>query len=48
MFSEDMIFAAPALPLGFTESAWKKLREDNLIHDNLALGVATMAAEIVI
>jgi pyrrolysine biosynthesis protein PylD len=48
MFPEDMVFAAPALPLGFTDSGWKKLKEENLIHDNLGLGVATMAAEIIV
>ncbi|MEN3024953.1 MAG: 3-methylornithyl-N6-L-lysine dehydrogenase PylD [Candidatus Methanosuratincola petrocarbonis] len=48
LISNDRIFSVPAMPLGFTRSARSKLRKENLIHDNLELGVAAMAVDLVI
>jgi len=47
MIKEGAIFTAPAVPLGFTKAALKKLGQDRIIHDKLALGVATMAFDLV-
>jgi pyrrolysine biosynthesis protein PylD len=46
LVGDDTIFSAPAIPLGFTRSAFAKLPKCNLIHDPLELGTATMAAEL--
>jgi pyrrolysine biosynthesis protein PylD len=47
MIREDTVVSAPAIPLGLTKDALKKISWKNLIHDPLELGVATMAVEIV-
>jgi len=47
LVNNERIFSAPAMPLGFTRSAWAKLRKESLIHDHLELGVAAMAADLV-
>jgi pyrrolysine biosynthesis protein PylD len=44
MIKPEMIVSSPAIPVGLTESAMRKLPEDNLIHDPLQLGVISMAA----
>ena len=44
MIKEEMLIAAPAIPVGLTQAALRKL-EHNLVHDPLQLGVATMAVE---
>ena len=40
----DTIISAPAIPIGLTNSALKKLPTCNLIHDPLQLGVVAMVA----
>ncbi len=40
-------FSVPAIPMGFTKAALKRIPEGNLIHDSLELGVATMALDLV-
>ncbi|MDD1776252.1 MAG: 3-methylornithyl-N6-L-lysine dehydrogenase PylD [Candidatus Methanomethylicus sp.] len=45
-FGDDTVFSAPAIPLGFTKAAFKKIAPENLIHDPLELGTAAMAAEL--
>ena len=40
----ETIISAPALPIGLTKSALKKLPSSNLIHDPLQLGVVAMVA----
>jgi len=47
LVSDERVFAVPAIPLGFTPSAKAKIRKENLIHDKLELGVATMAVDLV-
>jgi len=44
---KDTIVSAPAIPIGLTREALSKLPKENLIHDPLELGVATMVAELV-
>jgi pyrrolysine biosynthesis protein PylD len=44
MIKENTIISAPAIPLGLTRAALRKIRR-NLIHDPLQLGVAAMAVE---
>ena len=44
MIKEDMFISAPAMPVGLTQAALRKV-EHNLVHDPLQLGVATMAVE---
>jgi len=48
MITNNIIISAPAIPLGLTENALKKLPSRNLIHDPLQLGVATMALESIV
>jgi pyrrolysine biosynthesis protein PylD len=43
LVKRDTVVSAPAIPLGLTGGALRKLSRDNLIHDPLQLGVATMA-----
>jgi len=45
LVDEDTVIAAPAIPLGLTKGALRKLPWRNLIHDPLQLGVAAMAVE---
>lgn len=45
MISENTLISAPAIPLGLTKAAMKKISWQNLVHDPLQLGVATMAVE---
>lgn len=45
MVSKSTLISAPAMPLGLTKDALRKLGWRNLIHDPLQLGVATMAFE---
>ncbi len=45
--NSEMVFSAPAIPLGLTHVALKKLPRENLIHDPLQLGVAAMSVELV-
>jgi pyrrolysine biosynthesis protein PylD len=45
MITETTIIAAPGIPLGLTNDALKKISQNNLIHDSLELGVATMALD---
>ena len=47
MIKEEAVFAAPAIPLGLTKAALRRLGDDRLVHDTLALGVATMAFDLV-
>jgi len=47
LVSKEMVFSIPAIPLGLTPAAIDKLPRENLIHDTLELGVATMVAELV-
>lgn len=47
LISKDMIFSVPAVPIGLTRAALAKLPKENLIHDTLELGVATMTTELV-
>ena len=42
--NSEMIVSSPAIPLGLTESALKKLPSNHLIHDPLQLGVVAMVA----
>ena len=44
MVKEDTLISAPAIPLGLTQAALRKAGQ-NLVHDSLELGVATMAVE---
>jgi len=44
MITENTLISAPAIPLGLTRAALRKIGR-NLIHDPLQLGVATMALE---
>ena len=44
MIKENTLISAPAIPVGLTRAALRKIRR-NLIHDPLQLGVATMAVE---
>lgn len=44
---EGAIFAIPAIPLGLTKAAMRRLGADNLIHDPLLLGVSAMAYDLV-
>jgi pyrrolysine biosynthesis protein PylD len=44
MIKENTMISAPAIPIGLTHAALKKV-EHNLVHDPLQLGVATMAVE---
>jgi pyrrolysine biosynthesis protein PylD len=44
MIQENTLISAPAIPVGLTEAARRKVGR-NLIHDPLQLGVATMAVE---
>ena len=44
MLHENTLISAPAIPLGLTEAALRKVGK-NLVHDPLQLGVATMAVE---
>ena len=44
MIKENTLISAPAIPLGLTRAALRKIGR-NLIHDPLQLGVATMAVE---
>jgi pyrrolysine biosynthesis protein PylD len=44
MIRGDTLISAPAIPVGLTEAALRKVGH-NLIHDPLQLGVATMAVE---
>jgi len=44
MIKEDTLISAPAIPVGLTDAAIRKLGR-NLVHDPLQLGVATMAVE---
>jgi len=43
--AEDTLISAPAVPLGLTKGALRRLNPQNLIHDPLQLGVAAMAVE---
>jgi pyrrolysine biosynthesis protein PylD len=44
MIKENTLIASPAIPVGLTEAAIRKIGR-HLIHDPLQLGVATMAVE---
>jgi len=45
MISENTLISAPAIPLGLTKAALRRISWQNLVHDPLQLGVATMAVE---
>lgn len=45
MITDDIMISAPAIPLGLTQAALRRINPQNLIHDPLQLGVATMAVE---
>jgi len=44
MINENTFISAPAIPIGLTPAALKKVNR-NLVHDPLQLGVATMAVD---
>ena len=44
MVKENTLISAPAIPLGLTQAALRKVGQ-NLVHDSLQLGVATMAVQ---
>jgi pyrrolysine biosynthesis protein PylD len=44
MIDENTIISAPAIPVGLTKAALRKVGP-NLVHDSLELGVATMAVD---
>jgi len=45
MITDDTMISAPAIPLGLTQAALRRINPQSLIHDPLQLGVATMAVE---
>lgn len=45
MIRKGMLISAPAIPVGLTNAALKKMSSRNLVHDPLQLGVATMVVE---
>jgi pyrrolysine biosynthesis protein PylD len=45
VIAENTMISAPAVPLGLTKGALRRLNSQNLIHDPLQLGVAAMAVE---
>ncbi len=47
MITKDTFIAAPGIPLGLTKNARKKISPNQLIHDSLELGVATMALDAI-
>lgn len=48
LIDREMVFSVPSIPLGFDRDALKKIPSENIIHDFLELGVATMAVELVV
>jgi pyrrolysine biosynthesis protein PylD len=46
LVNDEKVFAVPAVPLGLSPLARAKIRRENLIHDKLELGVATMAVDL--
>jgi len=45
MVNENTLISAPAIPIGLTRAALRRIRSRHLVHDPLQLGVATMAVE---
>jgi len=45
MIEKNTLISAPAIPLGLTKAALERIGWQNLTHDPLQLGVATMAVE---